>query len=91
MIIEDEKSNLPVPAYTYIKPKLKHQFKLYILLSLGRFKTELDLILHSNLRDLLQYAKLIGRKNDDASLQLYSNQLLEELIKEQLILFPNSY
>ena len=91
LIIEDEKSNLHVPVYTYIKPQMGHQFILHILLSLGRFETELNLILHSNLQDSLQHAKLIGRKNDEASFQLYSNQLLEKFIKEQLIFFPNLY
>ena len=36
------------------------EFILHILLSLGRFATERDLLLHNSLRDCFKAAKLIG-------------------------------
>lgn len=87
---ECKKGNLLVPVYTYIKPKMGHQFILHILLSLGRFETEIDLTQHQSLRDCLRYAKLIGSNTDTDSLQEYSNNLLKKFIEEQVVYFPNS-
>jgi hypothetical protein len=61
------------------------QFILHLLLSLGSFSTELDLVHHSSIQELLCHAKLIGEHNDPDSLQLYSNELLKMSITEQLI------
>ena len=68
----------------------KYQFILHILLSFGRFATEIDLIQHSSLRKAFRYAKLIGMNEDDESLLKYSDQLFTCYIEEQLIFFPNS-
>ena len=91
LYIQDIDLKLKVPVYTYIKPQMGHQFILHILLSMGRFETELDLTLHSNLRNALRYAKLIGGKYDKESLKIYSNQLTQRFVTEQLVYFPNSY
>ena len=64
---------------------------MHILLSLGHFDTELDLILHSSLRDALTYAKLIGSERDNDSLKKYSNELLAMFVKNQLKFYPCSY
>ena len=45
--------HLPVPIYTYIKPKLGHQFALHILLPMGKFKIEIDLTLKLTLIESL--------------------------------------
>lgn len=81
--------HLPIPVYSYIKSTMGVQFILYILLSIGFFSTEIDLIHHSSLHDSLRYAKLIGSSNDKDSLQSYSNDLLIKFIFEQLVYFPN--
>ena len=52
------------------------QFILRILLSLGRYKTEIDLLQHGSLRESFRYAILIGPGNDDESLQNYSDQVV---------------
>ena len=87
---DDEEEHLPIPVFSYIRPTMGTQFILHILLSLGHFSTELDLILHPSIRESLRYAKLIGPNNDDESLQRYSNELLSLFISEQLIYFPNT-
>ena len=66
------------------------QFILHILLSLGHYKTEIDLLQHVSLRESFCYAKFIGPENDDESLQNYSDRFFVLFIEEQLIYFPNS-
>ena len=66
------------------------QFLNHILLSLGRFETEIDLMMHPIVRECFRYAKLIGPADDEESLQSYSYKLSELFIKVQLRYFPNS-
>ena len=56
---------------------------------MGRFKTEIDLIIHNTIRDSLKYAKLIGPSDDPEDFEEYSNHILVRYINEQLIYFPN--
>ena len=90
MHYNDEYRHIPIPVFSYVKPTMGPRFILHILLSLGEFDTEMDLILHRTLRESLRYAKLIGPLDDDASLKEYSNQILRKYIEEQLQYFPNS-
>ena len=87
---DDDHEHLPIPVYSYIKPTMGVQFMLHILLSMGHFSTEVDLISHSTIRECLQYAKLIGNRTDEESLQIYYNNLCRHFIEEQLVYFPNS-
>ena len=86
---EDDLRHLPIPVFSYIKPTMGPRFILHIMLSLGEFDTELDLILHPTLRDSLRYSKLIGENNDEDSLQSYSNNLMKKFILEKLQYYPN--
>jgi len=61
IIYDDKKMKLPIPVYSYIKPHMGTNFLLHILLSLGHFQTELDLILHQNIKESFRYAKHIGK------------------------------
>ena len=56
---DGNQNNLPVPVYTYTKPTMGVQFILHIMLSMGRFSTEIDLIMHNTIRDSLIYVKLV--------------------------------
>ena len=89
-LLFEEKLKLPIPVYSYIRPSMPHQFILHILLSLGRFQTEIDLNQHTSLRNAFRYAKLIGLNNDEESLRQYSDQLFVRFVEEQLIFSPNS-
>ena len=80
--------HLPVPVLLYLKPTLGVQFIHHILISLGRFTTEIYLTMQPSIRESLRYAKLIGPSNDEDDVQCYSNQLLYLWIKEQLQYFP---
>ena len=87
---DDETQLLPVPVFSYVKPTLSVQFLHHILLSMGSFETEIDLIMHDSIRESFRYAKLIGSSNDPSDLQVYSNNLLYRYIEDQLQYFPNS-
>jgi predicted GIY-YIG superfamily endonuclease len=82
--------HLPCPVFSYPKPTTGMQFILHILLSLGRFETEIDLTTHATIRDCFRYAKLIGDSDNPDDLENYSNELLLNYIKHQVIYFPNS-
>lgn len=90
LVKADDAEHLPVPVYSYIKPNLGLQFIHHLLLSMGRFSTEVDLLLHPDIRSSLRYAQLIGPSNDPDDLAEYSNKLLYNWISEQLQFFPNT-
>ena len=86
LIHNDSKKSphLLIPVFSYIKPTTGYQFIHHVLLSMGCFSTEVDLILHQNLREAFRYAKLISPSKDPDNLQMYSNQLLYRWITEKL-------
>ena len=90
LLYDDELKHLPIPVHSYVRPTMGPRFILHIMLSLGEFDTEYDLIAHRTLRESLRYAKLIGPLDDDESLLKYSNELMKTFILEQLIYYPNS-
>ena len=91
LIYDDDKDrHLPIPVYSYVRPSLGVQFILHLMLSCGRFSTELELTTHATLRESLAYAKLIGPNEDEESLTQYAYDLLRLFIEDQLIYFPNS-
>ena len=89
LIYYHKKSHLPVPVYSYLKPKDSTRFLLHLELSLGHFNTDYDLIFHRTIIESLRYCKLIGANNDENSLKLYSRELLRKYIENQLVYFPN--
>ena len=91
MIYEDPARHLPVPVYSFIKPTINTRFILHLLLSMGHFETEYDMILHPTLRESFRYAKLIGAEDDEESLKKYCNELVVKYIKGQLVHYPNGY
>ena len=81
---------LPTPVFSYTKPSTGAHFILHIMLSMGKFDTEIDLTLCENLRESLRYAQLIGPSNEPNDLERYSNNLMLKYFKEQIVTFPNS-
>ena len=63
---------------------------MHLLLSLGHFVTEVDLMLHETIRESFCEAKLIGPSDDEELLQQYSDKLLKQFTIEQLQYFSNS-
>ena len=82
--------HLPCPVYSYVKPTTGPSFLHHILVSMGQYETEIDLIMHNSIRESFRYAKLIGDGESENELRSYSDGLLREWIKCQLQFFPNS-
>ena len=81
---------LPTPVFSYTRPSNGAHFILHIMLSMGKFDTEIDLSLHPTLRDSLRYCQLIGLSDSPEDLTQYSNELMLKYFKEQVTTFPNS-
>ena len=82
-------NHLPIPVYSYIKPTMAPEFILHILLSMGRYKTERELLLQNNLKDCFAESKLVGTENDINHLEQYSNIMMNKFFKCQLVWYPN--
>jgi predicted GIY-YIG superfamily endonuclease len=91
LIYDDSKEDhLPIPVFSYIRPNNAVQFLNHILISMGRFSTEIDLMTHGSIKKSFQHAKLIGNEDTEDKLVEYSNDLLKKYITEQVRYFPNS-
>ena len=67
---------LPICVYSQIRPTGGINFILHILLSMGRFDTEMEMTIHETLRECLRNARLIGPSDDPTELKKYSDALL---------------
>ena len=85
MLDNSEEGHLPVSVFSYIKPTMGIQVLLHIMISMGRFSTEIDLTTHATLRESLRHCQLMGPSDDPVYLEEYSNCLLRRFITEQLI------
>ena len=82
--------HLPIPVYSMLTPTMSLQFLNHIMLSLGRYESEMDLSLFGTIREKYRHAKLIGPNDDEISLQIYANELCVRYIKEQICIYPKS-
>ena len=71
---------LPIPVVTTLKPTDSLQFAYHILLSMGSYCTELDILSHRHLREAYIYAGLFSERRPERSIQT----LLRQYITEQL-------
>ena len=70
---------------------MEPQFILHIILSLGRFETEVGLAMQRMICNYLRYYTPIGTDDDKDSLKWYSISLLWRFIEGQLVHFPNLF
>ena len=89
-IYEDESEILPIPVVSNTSPENALQFLTHIILSLGRYDTEIDALYHSSFRECLRAVKLIGDQNDKDSLKKYSEILTRNYIEKLLVFYPSS-
>ncbi len=68
---DEEEMHLPIPVFSFLKPTAGVHFILHLLLSLGSFDTEIDLMMHNSLRESFRYTKLIG--SSDTEEDIFSN------------------
>ena len=87
---DSEMNHLPIPVYSFIRPSNSLHFVNHILLSMGSYNTDIDMMMKPSLRECFRSVKLIGDSNEEEALQSYSNSLLVRYIKEQVRYFPNS-
>ena len=69
---------------------MQTSFILHYIISEDQFETEINPILHENLRECFRYCKLIGPNNDEDSLIVYANKLTLRYTKYQVQYFPNT-
>ena len=65
-------------------------FMLHVMLSMGRFETEINLIMHQTIREYIQYCSLIGIRDDEDSLIEYAYSLTRNYIIEEVQYYSNS-
>eukprot|EP00956_Cyclotella_meneghiniana_P023953 scaffold47551_cov95-Cyclotella_meneghiniana.AAC.1 len=82
--------HLPIPVPSDVRPSNAHQFLTHIVLSLGKYDTEIDALTHQTTRQCLQSVGLIGPNADVSSLKRYTNTLTRSYIEEQLVFYPIS-
>ena len=76
MLYANEKEYLHIPIFSYIIPTMGISYILHVMLSMGRFETEIDLTLHKSIYEYLRYCYLIGIENNEESLNGYVNILI---------------
>ena len=81
---------LPICVYSQVRPTGGINFILHLMLSMGRFDTEIEMTVNDSLQKCLRKAKLIGESDNIDDLKDYSNALLLRYITEQLKYFSNS-
>ena len=80
----NQKHPLPVPVYSNIKPTNASRFLFHVLLSMGEYDTEMELLTHANMRGAFLNAKLVNIPNLDASV----TALLRRYILQHLCYYP---
>ena len=91
LLYDDSDKRLPIPLYSFTRPSIGEKFILHILLSLGHFATEWDLLHHRTIRESFRYAKLIRESDDEDDLKHDINNIMTKFIEQQLVYFPNSH
>ena len=83
-MIHEEKNekHLPIPVFSFLRPTNSILFLNHILLSMGCYSTEIDLMTHSSIRESFRYAKLIGNSNEEEDFHKYSNELFKKMPTE---------
>ncbi len=76
--------NLPTIYFDSVKPTQSSKFLIHVLLSMGRYETEAQLLSHSNMQECFTHAELFDPKSPEESV----TKLTKRYVEEQLIHFP---
>ena len=79
-------ADLPIIWYNSVKPVQANQWLIHILLSMGEFDNEMNLLCNGNIKHSFVRAKLL--QHDPATHKSGVNELLKRYIQEQLIYLP---
>ena len=91
LLVEEKQKHLPIPVFSCIKPTMGFKFILHLLLLMGHFCLEHDLLHCGTLRESFRYAKLIGDSNEEEDLKQYSDNILKEYFIKHLCTYQNSH
>ncbi len=89
-IHDDGEDLLPIPVMTDVNPSNTQQFFIHLVLSLGKYTTEIDALHRQNPRETLEATRLIGTATDEASRLDDINNLLYKYIVEQVVYFSHA-
>jgi predicted GIY-YIG superfamily endonuclease len=86
----DRIADLPVIWYDPIPPTQGHRFLVHLLLTMGEFDNEVNLMSHQNMRECCTYARLIPNNFSSQTdlLEKACKDLLKRYVLEQLIYQP---
>ena len=81
---------LPVPVLSFVSPLNTHQFFIHVVLSLGKYTTEIDVLRNRSPCECFEKARLIGSNTDESSQKEYSSQLLQNY-NSRLCIIPTPW
>jgi predicted GIY-YIG superfamily endonuclease len=88
VIDENPAKILPIPVFSNVKPALATRFMLHLLLSMGKFDTEIDLLHNASLLEAFRYAKLFTLSNNEDDMNRSVDDLLRKWEEDQLEYYP---
>ena len=80
--------NLPVVWFSNIRPTQPHKWLQHILLSMGRFDNEYNLLRDGSMKSAFIRAKLFQDTNDEQELESAVHSVLRRYVLEQLVYLP---
>ena len=86
----DSDKHLPIPVTTNSTPFNPHHFLTHVVLSLGKYDTEIDALTHGSYRESFRASGLIGNSDKLPDLQEYSRRLTRRYVLEQVVFYPVS-
>jgi predicted GIY-YIG superfamily endonuclease len=86
IIFSDSDRLLPVPVFSNIRPSNPSRYLLHMLISMGEFETETQLVTHHRVRDAFVEARLIAA--DPSCLEDSIVALVRRWVLEQLCFYP---
>jgi hypothetical protein len=87
-ILDDSGCPPTIPVFSQITPNKADHFLIHLMLTLGRYETEKDILLKSSLRECFRSAGLIGDGNGEEDLRRDCGKILFRYIMEQLVFSP---
>lgn len=87
-ILDDSGCPPTIPVFSQITPNKADHFLVHLLLTLGRYDTEKDILLKSSLRECFRSARLVRDGNEEEELRQDSGKILYRYIMEQLVFSP---
>lgn len=87
-IFDDSAHRPPIPVFSHVSPEHPVRFLTHLLLTLGHYDTEKDILMHSSFIECFRAAGLVGSSDDQDSLLRDCDGIMRGYIDEQLIYSP---